>query len=254
MADKLRIFPLTKTQLQYAASQPVFEPLAAQTLGNAASSTDGFDADLLAVANQLSSETNLINAGDSDLADAGFPVGKFAADNIDPIVHDVGAFTSAGDSIKQGLDDSAQIPDSTPPPAQGCQPADAGSNTQAQAQISFPGPNEVVIGSITKGDCTTQRSALLLDTNRNNLHVESIRVKEKDAAYQVITLDHYKPDALPAQDRLLFKVSGANTGRFDAELELTEQKTRRTATLHVVLTVVNAGTAAAANFLPALVS
>lgn len=131
MAEKLRIFPILSTQLQFSVSPPIFEPLATQVLGNAASDGDGFNADLLAVAQQLDSDTALVSAGDQDLADAGFTPGEFAAANIDPLVDQTGVFNSSGDGLLKELGDDAQVPTDSPPPVKACEPIRGNYNVPA---------------------------------------------------------------------------------------------------------------------------
>lgn len=221
MAEKLRIFPLLKTQLQFEVSNPVFESLATQILGNTAADSDGFNADLLAVAQQLESDTNLVSAGDADLAAAGFTAGEFAAGNIDPLVQQTGVFNSSGDGLLKDLGDDAQVP-GTIQPAPEC-----GTKLTAQDgyQPSACDATGVVFarhfGGWPKGDCIFAASANIFQGEQSH-EPTALRVVSAGEAFQRFDLSYYTPGPPPGGIvDVIAKVNAANAGHFDATVEIT---------------------------------
>jgi len=107
------LYPLTKTQVVYTSVNPQFESLAAQTLGDAATVNDGYDAAMLSIiANTPEEETGYPDL-DQNLLDAAFTPGALEGSDFLPIANDTIQFTSAGDVIASELDVSMQPPPGT---------------------------------------------------------------------------------------------------------------------------------------------
>lgn len=241
MAGQLRIFPILSTQLQFSVSQPIFEPLAAAVLGNAATPADGFDADLLAVAQQLDSETNAIASADLDLAAADFTPGDFAASNIDPIVQDTGAFTGAGDSVLQELDDSVvQQPAEPPTASQGCFPVGSVGNVVFE-NIVFPGEVNVDLLQIAQGNCTTIRHWQPRFGMKIPLFSAVRLLAGGDASIQSVAIAHDVNSASVPFDSIEITVSGGTAGTFKADIVVTQKGTGLTCLAHLTLGVVAQG-------------
>lgn len=221
MAERLRIFPILKTQLQFDVSPPIFESLATQVLGNAATDSDGFHADLLAVADQLQSDTNLVTAGDADLAAADFKAGEFAAGNIDPLVQQTGVFNSSGDSLLQELDDSSGLPGSVSP-APDCGTALTAQDGYKQTRCPLETASFARhYGGFPKGDCTFTTKVDIFEGEA--VHApQAIRVVSADAAFKKLELIFYSPGPPPGKfGYVQATVSAANAGNFHAQIEVT---------------------------------
>lgn len=95
--------PLGAGDLVFSPVPTPFAALTASLLGNAAAESDGFDAELLAVAQDLAGEGDGFAALDQDLAAAAFTPGEFEAAVTGPLASDVGALLQAGQQIIDDL-------------------------------------------------------------------------------------------------------------------------------------------------------
>ena len=242
MAEKLRIFPLLKTQLQFDVSTPVFEPLATQILGNAATDSDGFQADLLAVAQQLESDTNLVAAGDADLVAAGFTAGEFAAGNIDPLLQQTGVFNSSGDTLLKELDDDAQVP-GTIQPAPDCGTQLTAQDGYQQSACAATGVSfSRHYGGWAKGDCTFTAKVNIFQGEQSHAPT-ALRVVSADAAFQKLALTFYLPGPPPGEYAYVeATVNSANVGHFEATVEITWPDTRGKQLVKLCVDVVDGAT------------
>lgn len=241
MAEKLRIFPLLASQLQFSVSAPIFEPLAVQVLGNAVTPEDGFDADLQAVVDQLDVDTKAIADADADLASADFVPGEFAAANIDPLISDVGVFTKAGDVIQQELDDSAQVPSAAPPQAESCTfiqgnfdlpPCDFG-NTPVDS-IYKPGPMQF-------GDCKRTLSTNLFGKDGNRRPISSVFFVTHDRVFSNLDVYHNpeNPRFSIADDRVVVDVDGNMKGHFQCVVRAVVRQPSEQYTLGICIDIVD---------------
>jgi len=220
VAEKLRIFPILKSQLQFDVSPPIFEPLATQVLGNAATDGDGFNADLLAVAQQLESDTALVSAGDQDLADAGFTPGQFASANIDPLVAETGTFNSSGDSLLNNLNDAGQVPSNPAPTTQPCQQVKGSFNLPACDFPNWKLDLKFNAGPYQVGACKVVIDTTLYDKDHNKLSYKGIGVLQADAAFKSVNWKHDAREDPHYYTILELTFDGAKKGHFQAVMRL----------------------------------
>lgn len=101
---KIRVIErLTDSDLHYQPEQPSFVRIAADTLGEAGTVNDGYDADMLTLLADVEDGQKLVPDLDGDLSAAGFNIADFPAAEIHPLAADVGAFVEAGDGIANDL-------------------------------------------------------------------------------------------------------------------------------------------------------
>lgn len=216
MAEKLRIFPILSTQLQFSVSPPIFEPLATQVLGNAADDSDGFSADLLSVVAQLESDTNLVAAGDADLASADFTPGQFAAANIDPVVQQTGVFTVSGDTVLKTLEDSSDLPTDTAPPVTACTPIQGTFDLPPCDFGNTALDGKVYAGLFQFGFCEITTDTRVVTKANVELVPEGAAFLSNDAAFTKVEI---LPGAgtLDNQPRILrFHITADKQGHFQA--------------------------------------
>lgn len=240
MAEKLRIFPILKTQLQFDVTPPIFEPLATQVLGNAASDGDGFNADLLAVAQQLESDTALVTAGDKDLADAGFTPGEFAAANIDPLVQQTGTFNSSGDGLLKQLGDDSQIPSST-----GQQVAPCG---QVTGNFDLPACEfsgrildlKWQAGPWQVGNCKVDARTRFYDADGKIIYIKQIWFIEWQAAFEAAHPLHDSSDAANLNSVFQMTVNASTKGHYQAVFRIDRDVVGGELYVGVCIDIVNA--------------
>lgn len=91
--------PLPDDLFALSVTPPSFSQLAADTLGNAATETDGFDATLQDIALALASESDGLSALAADVEEAAFAVGAFEAESLAPTALDLAASVTNGDDL-----------------------------------------------------------------------------------------------------------------------------------------------------------
>jgi hypothetical protein len=120
-ASKLPFMPPLKPgDLVYTPGKPQFSQLAADTLGNAGTTGDGFDALFASVATIVDADIISMGVLDGFLAAAGFVDGAIASAVYTPIAHQYDTFLAVGDADIGSIDDV--IGGSSPPagPGGGC--------------------------------------------------------------------------------------------------------------------------------------
>lgn len=242
MAEKLRIFPILSSQLQFSVSPPIFESLATSVLGNAADDSDGFSADLLAVTSQLESDTNLVAAGDSDLADAGFTPGEFAAGNIDPLVQETGVFNSSGDDLLTDLGTDAQVPTTIQPtPTCGTQLTSQDGYQQSACDVGTAAFARH-FGGWPKGDCTFTTSTQIFSGEKTHAPF-ALHIVSADAVFQKLALTFFVPGPPPGENASIeATVNAAKDGHFGAIVGISWPDTRGTQLYKLCIDIVDSAT------------
>lgn len=116
---------LAESDVALPSSAGGFRGLAAETLGNAGTDADGFDALMLDAAQTVAAGDAAGVSIDSDVQDAQFVPGQFKAANLDPISTDLGTFLAGGDNAQAVIDGAATTP-TAPPPGTTVAPVPAG--------------------------------------------------------------------------------------------------------------------------------
>lgn len=97
--------PLAPGALTYTPGKPQFSDLAAQTLGNAGTSADGFDALFTSVASIVDADIASLAVFDALAVAGGFVDGAVSAILLEPIAHEYSAFLAVGDADMGSVDD-----------------------------------------------------------------------------------------------------------------------------------------------------
>jgi hypothetical protein len=120
---RFQLARLAGDDLVYTPGPPLFQKLTADTLGNAATDSDGFDAQFADLAFQLAGESDGITAMDTDLTAAGFAVGDFSTSTLQPVADSLDAAIKDGadqiNTLTSAIDGSIQVsplPNVPPPP------------------------------------------------------------------------------------------------------------------------------------------
>jgi hypothetical protein len=137
--------------LRYVPGPAVFQQITADTLGNAASDTDGYDAEFQDLALLLAGESEGLSTMDADLQAAGFQAGQIAAQTLTPVADELAAtIADAGASMDDftaaigGTVDVGPLPDTNAPPPVVVSPGDLGGFIAGGDGVPLPptGPDQ----------------------------------------------------------------------------------------------------------------
>lgn len=141
---------LGDSDLSYVPAPDEFAALAAATLGNAGTSTDGHDAEMQALAVTLAADNSTPGLLDGDLANAAFSPGEFEGREHLGLGIDYTAFVQSGDSVLGGYSAATGTGVAAAP---GTQPAP--SPSPAPAPLPPPEPPDPNDGGGRGDPCNT---------------------------------------------------------------------------------------------------
>lgn len=151
---------LTEAQLVYAPGGPIFQQLTADTLGNAATDSDGHDAEFQDVLTLLAGESDGVSAMGQDLGAASFTPGDLETQVLSPIQDALAAAVGEGDGAMGDFTSTLgggvavnPLPETNPPPPIDV-PGLGGSDPTPTGPINIPVTTPVDIPTTT-GPTTT---------------------------------------------------------------------------------------------------